>query len=81
MPQTTMTVRLSGELSEFVAKNVGDTGTYENISEYVRSLIRSDKQRIEQQAFEQLRAELQLAFSIPDESYSTLSASDIINRN
>ncbi len=39
MSQMTMTVRLSGALSDFVSKNV-ESGTYENISEYVRSLIR-----------------------------------------
>ena len=37
---TTMTVRISGALSEFVASNVGENGSYENISEYVRDLIR-----------------------------------------
>ena len=29
---TTMTVRISGALSEFVASNVGENGSYENIS-------------------------------------------------
>ncbi len=39
MPSTTtMTVRLSGALSEFVAANVSETGSYENISEYIRDL-------------------------------------------
>ncbi|WJJ94915.1 ribbon-helix-helix domain-containing protein [Neopusillimonas aromaticivorans] len=41
---TTMTVRLSGSLSEFVATNVGEYGDYENVSEYVRDLIRRDKE-------------------------------------
>ncbi|MBC7674806.1 MAG: addiction module antitoxin, partial [Rhodoferax sp.] len=44
---TTMTVRISGALSEFVASNVGENGDYENISEYVRDLIRRDKERVE----------------------------------
>ena len=30
-----MTVRLSGGLSDFVAMNVGENGTYENVSEYI----------------------------------------------
>ena len=42
---TTMTVRISGALSEFVASNVGENGSYENISEYVRDLIRRDMER------------------------------------
>lgn len=62
MSQTTMTVRLSGELSDFVADNVNENGSYENISEYVRSLIRNDKIRFEKEAFERLNAELTLAF-------------------
>ena len=46
---TTMTVRISGALSEFVASNVGENGSYENISEYVRDLIRRDMERREGQ--------------------------------
>jgi len=81
MSQTTMTVRLSGELSEFVTNNVNENGSYENISEYIRSLIRDDKKRFEQEAFERLKAELMLAFSTPDSFFSHLSAEDIFNRN
>lgn len=62
---TTMTVRLSGVLSEFVAANVGDDGAYENVSEYVRDLIRRDKERAEQAAFDRLKAELTQAFAAP----------------
>jgi len=78
---TTMTVRLSGALSEYVLANVGETGYYENISEYVRDLIRRDKERTERQAFDRLKAELTRAFSAPDSSYALLSAADVIARN
>ncbi len=81
MAYTTLTVRLSEVLSDVVAANVGTTGSYENVSEYVRHLIRQDKKRIEQQAFERLQAELNLAFAAPDSSYVSLTASDIIKRN
>ncbi len=81
MSQTTMTVRLSGELSDFVARSVGDSGSYENVSEYIRDLIRRDKERGEHQAFERLKAELSLAFAAPESSYVPLSATDIIKRN
>ena len=47
---TTMTVRLSGSLSDFVASNVSEHGAYENVSEYVRDLIRRDKERAEREA-------------------------------
>ena len=78
---TTMTVRLGGALSEFVSANVGENGSYENVSEYIRDLIRRDKERSEREAFERLKAELERAFAAPDESYRSLSASDVIARN
>ena len=82
MPRmTTMTVRLSGALRDFVSANVGESGSYENVSEYVRDLIRRDKERSEREAFERLKAELTRAFSAPDDTYHALSASDVIPRN
>ena len=71
---TTMTVRISGELSEFVAANVGDDGSYESVSEYVRALIRRDKERAEAEAFNHLKAELELAFATPEEDYVPMTA-------
>lgn len=79
--QTTMTVRMSGVLSDFVASNVGEHGSFENVSEYLRDLVRKDKERKEQLDFERLKNELQLAFSTPDSAYSLLTADDIISRN
>ena len=78
---TTMTVRLSGALSDFVAANVGEAGSYENVSEYVRDLIRRDKERSEREAFDRLKAELDRAFAAPDETYRVLSAADVVARN
>ncbi len=78
---TTMTVRVSGELSEFVASNVSETGAYENVSEYVRDLIRRDKERAEKEAFEKLKAELQLAFSAPEGSYVTITKEQFLARH
>jgi Arc/MetJ-type ribon-helix-helix transcriptional regulator len=51
-----------------VAANVGDDGSYENVSEYIRDLIRRDKERAEKEAFERLRAELTHAFAAPESS-------------
>ena len=76
----TMTVRLSGPLSDFVAANTGESGDYESVSEYVRDLIRRDKARSEQEAFDRLKAELERAFAAPDDSYRELSAADVIAR-
>ena len=78
---TTMTVRLSGTLSDFVAANVGENGAYENVSEYIRDLIRRDKERMEAQAFDRLKVELEHAFSVPDSSYEPLTAAKVIARN
>lgn len=78
---TTMTVRVSGALSDFVASNVGEHGAYENVSEYMRDLIRRDKERTEQQAFERLQAELTRAFAAPESTYHALTAAEVIARN
>ena len=81
MTQKTLTVRLSGALSDFIATSVGETGSYENVSEYIRDLIRRDKEHVEQQSFERLKAELARAFSAPESSYVQLSATEVIKRN
>ena len=82
MPRTTtMTVRLSGPLSDFVAANVGENGAYENVSEYIRDLIRRDRERVEREAFDRLKAELAHAFAAPESSYTPLTAADVIARN
>ena len=39
---TTLTVRLNPVLSEFVASHVQEGGAYDNVSEYLRDLIRRD---------------------------------------
>lgn len=77
----TLNVRVGGALSEFVAANVGEGGAYDNVSEYVRDLIRKDKREAEEHAFERLKAELQRAFASPDSEYHRLTAADVIKRN
>lgn len=78
---TTMTVRLGGALGDYVASNIGENGSYENVSEYVRDLIRRDKERSEREAHERLKAELVRAFAAPDSSFHPLSASEVIAGN
>lgn len=77
----TLNVRISGALSEFVASKVGNQGAYENISEYVRDLIRRDRERAEAADFARLKAELQQAFAAPDSSFVAVSADTVIARN
>jgi putative addiction module CopG family antidote len=78
---TTMTVRLNATLSDFVAANVGENGRYDNVSEYLRDLIRRDMERSEQVAFERLRAELAQAFAAPESAYRPLTAQEVMARN
>ncbi len=77
----TLNVRVSGALGEHVAANVGDDGAYENVSEYVRDLIRRDKARADAEAFTRLKAELTHGFAEPDSTYNTLGAKTVIKRN
>ena len=77
----TLNVRVGGALGAFVAANVGGDGAYENVSEYVRDLIRRDKERVEAEGFERLRAELAAAFAVPEASFAAMDAETIINRN
>ena len=73
--------RLSQPLAEFVERMVGEAGLYETPSEYVRDLIRRDKERAEQEAFGRLKAELTRAFAAPETSYRPLTAAEVIARN
>ena len=76
----TLNVRVSGALGEFVTAQVGEGGSYENVSEYVRDLIRRDKNEAEAAAFAILKAELASAFAAPDESYEAVDAEAVIRR-
>ena len=77
----TLNVRIQGRLGDFVAGNVGEGGLYDNVSEYVRDLIRKDQARVESERFERLKAELTVAFAAPDDSYAPLTADEVIARN
>ena len=78
---TRMPFPLSGALSDFVAANVSESGSYENVSEYIRDLIRRDKDRAAQEAFDRLKAELTHAYAAPETAYQPLTAADVIARN
>jgi antitoxin ParD1/3/4 len=76
----TLNVRVGGPLGEFVAANVGADGAYENVSEYVRDLIRRDKEQSEAEAFARLKAELHKVFTAPDESFEPWDVEAVIRR-
>ena len=76
-----LNVRLGGSLKDYVANSIGESGDYDNASEFVRDLIRRDKAETEQKRFELLKAELQKAFAAPDNTYIETTAEEIIARN
>jgi antitoxin ParD1/3/4 len=80
--QSTMNlnVRLAGSLKRHVSNAVSADGAYENVSEYVRHLIRKDLEHTERLALESVKAELQLAFSAPESEFIELKAKDIVKR-
>lgn len=78
---TTMTVRLNETLNDFVTAQVGEHGAYENVSEYVRDLIRRDKEHAEKEKFERLKTELVHAYAAPESDYKPLTAAEVIARN
>lgn len=80
MGAMTLNVRVSGSLGEHVAENVGEHGRYENVSEYVRDLIRHDLERVEEERLQALKAELQRAFATPDSEFVEVSLNDVIER-
>lgn len=75
-----LNVRISGPLSDFVSRNVGEEGLYENVSEYVRDLIRRDKERVEREMFDTLKGELQRAFATPEEEAVTVDREAFLER-
>ena len=40
-----LNVRVTDSLCDFVADNISDSGQYDNVSEYIRDLIRQDQKR------------------------------------
>lgn len=82
MPKTmNLSVRLTEPLTEYISGRVGPGGDYDNASEYVRDLIRHDREREERRAFERLKATLQEAFAQPDEDYVKVTLDDVLARN
>lgn len=78
---TIMATELNSELKEFVLANVSETGLHENVCVCIRDLVCHDKERLEKELFENLKAELARAFAAPDTSFFPLSASEVIARN
>jgi antitoxin ParD1/3/4 len=57
MTNTTLHISLPERLKELVEERVKRTGTYSNASDYVRSLIRADLERVGEERLEALLLE------------------------
>ena len=80
MNAMTLNVRVTGALRDRVAENVSEDGLFENVSEYVRDLIRRDHARVQEGRFQALKAEPQRAFAMPEHEYVITTAEDVIAR-
>ena len=76
----TMNISLPDPMKSWV-EDQAKSGRYANSSDYVRDLIRRDKERAEREAFDRLKAELTRAFAASEESYRPLTAAEVIARN
>jgi antitoxin ParD1/3/4 len=76
----TLNVDLDDALGDHVARTVGEDGDYATADDYVRDLIRRDKERAEREALETLKAELQRAFATPDSEYIEMDVETFLER-
>ena len=80
MASANINVRIKGELQAHLQQQVGEHGLYENASEYIRALIRSDlKSRSE--SWEWLKRELEPALRADESAFVAVTAEDVIQRN
>lgn len=76
-----MTAGLKGSSDSPVSLNIDETGSGEALTKCIDDLMRCDKRRMEKQAFENLKSELERAFAAPDSSSHPLSVSEVPARN
>ena len=73
-----MTVRSSGALGAGGGADGGEGGTCEAVGASGRKPIRRDEERVQREAFERLKAELQHAFVASEESQRSLTAANVV---
>ena len=80
MTSENLNVRVRGELQAHLQQQIGESGLYENASEYIRALIRRDlKTRTE--SWDWLKKHLEPALRADESVYISISAQDVIDRN
>jgi len=80
MTSANINVRVKGELQTHLQQQIGEQGLYENASEYIRSLIRSDL-KDGKESWDWLKKELEPALRADESAFIAVSAQDVINRN
>ena len=73
-------LRVGGALKDHVVARISETGDYDNASEYVRDLIRRDKERADYTIFEAKRAVLQKTLALPNSDYNEITVANIIGQ-
>lgn len=59
----TVNLRLNEALHDFVQRNVGEHGAFDNVSEFIRHTIRKEQEWQESQDFLRVKRELEEAFA------------------
>jgi putative addiction module CopG family antidote len=80
MTSESIHVRVGGPLQAHIRQQIGESGLYENASEYIRALIRKDLQS-QDHAWEWLRKQLEPALRADESEFKAVSAEDVIRRN
>ena len=80
MASSNINVRIKGELQTHLQQQIGDSGLYENASEYIRALIRNDLKNGDK-AWEWLKKEIEPALRAEESDFIAVTAQDVINRN
>ncbi|NOQ34891.1 MAG: transcriptional regulator [Methylococcaceae bacterium] len=80
MATENVNVRVTGELRNHLQQQIGVKGLYENASEYIRDLIRNDLKQ-HHESWDWLKQELEPALRADENTYITVTADDVINRN
>ena len=80
MASDNINVRIRGELQDHLKQQIGESGTFENASEYIRSLIRADLQS-RTQSWEWLKKQLEPAMRAKENDFVAVSGKDVIARN
>lgn len=80
MASESIHVRVNGRLQDHIRQQTGDSGLYENASEYIRALIRRDIQNSDE-AWDWLQRHLEPGLRADESEFIEVTAEDVIRRN